>query len=192
MSARGDETRRKILEAATALFAQKSFSGVTMGDICKACGISRGGLYRHYASTEAIMIALVRQEQESALLALEKARSRQIPEPIVLKSFLRSRLQVLCDPSKCINNALSDFAANSESGKELLLERAKKSISILTEMISLSYGAKKLPCAEPETLAIHIICLLEGLSKHSALVGLTAQEQRSQLQLIESILSLEG
>ena len=54
MSAQGDQTRKKIRDAACMLFSQKGFSRVTMKDICDMTGLSRGGLYRHYGSTAEI------------------------------------------------------------------------------------------------------------------------------------------
>ena len=59
MSARGDKTRKDIKEKAYRLFAEKGFKDVTMQDICERTGLSRGGLYRHYESTEQIFLEIV-------------------------------------------------------------------------------------------------------------------------------------
>lgn len=52
------ETRERILEAATHVFAEKGYYGATMDDIVAASGISKGGLYFHFATKEAIFLAL--------------------------------------------------------------------------------------------------------------------------------------
>ena len=59
MSSRGDRTKQDIREKAYQLFAQKGFKEVTMKDICELTGLSRGGLYRHYESTEQIFLEIV-------------------------------------------------------------------------------------------------------------------------------------
>ncbi len=59
MSLKGDKTRQIIREKAYQLFAQKGFKEVTMKDICASTGLSRGGLYRHYESTEQIFLEIV-------------------------------------------------------------------------------------------------------------------------------------
>ena len=41
------------------MFAEKGFTKVTMKDICEACDLSRGGLYRHYGSTQEIFEAIL-------------------------------------------------------------------------------------------------------------------------------------
>lgn len=63
MSKKGDETKKMIIEAAKQLFAQRGFKDVTMSDICAATELSRGGLYRHYASTAEIFKELIRSNK---------------------------------------------------------------------------------------------------------------------------------
>jgi TetR/AcrR family transcriptional regulator, fatty acid metabolism regulator protein len=56
-----DPEKRKgqILTAALALFAEKGFHGASMGDIVAASGVSRGGVYWHFESKEAIVMAVL-------------------------------------------------------------------------------------------------------------------------------------
>lgn len=52
-------TRRRILEAALALFAEQGFRGTSVGEIEAAAGLAprSGGLYKHFASKEALLEA---------------------------------------------------------------------------------------------------------------------------------------
>ena len=59
MSSKGEKTKQDIREKAYQLFAEKGFKEVTMKDICERTGLSRGGLYRHYESTEQIFLEIV-------------------------------------------------------------------------------------------------------------------------------------
>jgi AcrR family transcriptional regulator len=52
-------TRRRILEAALGLFAEKGFAGASIRDIATAAGIQSASLYAHYASKEQILADLV-------------------------------------------------------------------------------------------------------------------------------------
>jgi AcrR family transcriptional regulator len=45
-----NKTREKILENAFNLFAKKGFEGVTIDDLMKNCGLTRGGFYAHFTS----------------------------------------------------------------------------------------------------------------------------------------------
>lgn len=43
-------TRRRILDAAAALFTAHGFEGTTIEDVMHACGLTRGGFYAHFPS----------------------------------------------------------------------------------------------------------------------------------------------
>jgi len=55
-----DTTRQKIELAALSLFARKGLS-VTVSEIAQVAGVSKGLLYNHYPSKEALIAELVRQ-----------------------------------------------------------------------------------------------------------------------------------
>ena len=55
-----ETTRQKIEAAALPLFARKGLS-VTIGDIAQAAGLSKGLLYSHYPSKDALIAELLRQ-----------------------------------------------------------------------------------------------------------------------------------
>ncbi|MGA8246010.1 MAG: helix-turn-helix domain-containing protein, partial [Nocardioides sp.] len=53
-------TRRdQILDTAAELFAAKGFHGVSVGEIGRACGISGPALYKHFASKDAVLAAML-------------------------------------------------------------------------------------------------------------------------------------
>ena len=54
---RGAETRREIVDAATRLFAERGYAAVSIEAVLGACGISRGALYHHFRSKEALFEA---------------------------------------------------------------------------------------------------------------------------------------
>jgi Transcriptional regulator len=58
--------RARILDAAAALFAERSPQDVTMEDIARKAGVGRGTLYRRYPDRASIAVALL-DEHERAL-----------------------------------------------------------------------------------------------------------------------------
>ena len=54
--------KNEILDAASALFAEKGFDNTSTNDILEAVGIARGTLYHHFKSKEAIMDALIERQ----------------------------------------------------------------------------------------------------------------------------------
>jgi AcrR family transcriptional regulator len=55
------ETRRRILESARRLFNRNGFSDVTIEQVMKRVGLTRGGFYKHFESKEALYAAAIRQ-----------------------------------------------------------------------------------------------------------------------------------
>lgn len=64
MTARGDETRARILSSALELFAERGFYGATMPDLAKRAGLGAASLYRHFVSKEELVRTVYAQAVE--------------------------------------------------------------------------------------------------------------------------------
>src|SRR5471030_3162784 len=49
------EKHQRILDAASRLFRERGFSGVSVGEIMKETGLTHGPFYNHFASKEALI-----------------------------------------------------------------------------------------------------------------------------------------
>lgn len=65
-TARAEDTRRKIYDAAMELFRAKGFEQTTMRDIAAKAGVALGGAYYYFSSKDAIVLAFYREMQESS------------------------------------------------------------------------------------------------------------------------------
>jgi AcrR family transcriptional regulator len=59
--ARGEATRQELVEAATRLFAANGYEDTSIEAVLGETGVSRGALYHHFASKEALFEAVVEQ-----------------------------------------------------------------------------------------------------------------------------------
>jgi AcrR family transcriptional regulator len=72
---RGRATRDQLVAVATELFAQRGFDGTSIEAVLEQAGVSRGSLYHHFASKEALFAAALDAveahigEETNALLA---------------------------------------------------------------------------------------------------------------------------
>jgi len=64
--------RDKLLAAAAALFAERGYSSVTLGDIGGAVGISGPGVYRHFKSKESLLGELLVDVSERLLTSAQE------------------------------------------------------------------------------------------------------------------------
>src|SRR5688572_9182786 len=58
-SARGEETRARLLDAAYAEFRRNGFHGTSMRQIAQAAGLAVGGIYNHFHGKEDIFAAVL-------------------------------------------------------------------------------------------------------------------------------------
>jgi AcrR family transcriptional regulator len=65
--ARAVETRALIIRAAAGVFTEHGYGGTSMADICLAAGLTKGALYFHFASKEALALAIIDAQHDQAL-----------------------------------------------------------------------------------------------------------------------------
>lgn len=58
MSGKGETTRNTIIDESLQLFSVKGYYNTSINDIMKATGLTKGGLYAHFASKEEIWYAV--------------------------------------------------------------------------------------------------------------------------------------
>lgn len=64
---RAVRTRRAVLEAAASVFAEHGYTAATVADILKAAGVTKGALYFHFDSKEALAKGILEVQVDQAL-----------------------------------------------------------------------------------------------------------------------------
>ena len=184
MSAKGDKTKELICSEAYKLFAEKGFKEVTMKDICEKTGLSRGGLYRHYSSTEEIfshIINALMQTQENEVL--NKIESLVPAKQILLELLNRYQIEML-DSSNCLTLAIYEFFSTLQrKGNESLLYE-QYLLSKKTWESLIAYGIK----TKAEAIIDIIIFSYQGVRLYSNLMLISPQIPENILYIIKNIL----
>ena len=76
--AKGERTRQAILRAAASLATVDGLEGLSIGNLAKALGMSKSGLYAHFRSKEELQIATV---DEAGRIFLEEVVEPALAEP---------------------------------------------------------------------------------------------------------------
>lgn len=71
------DTKQRILETALELFAQTGYLGTSMSDIAGQLGITKGALYKHYASKQEILSSIVARMNQ---MDYDRAAAYEMPE----------------------------------------------------------------------------------------------------------------
>ena len=89
VTAKAEDTRRKIYEAAMELFREKGFEQTTMRDIAARAGVALGGAYYYFSSKDAIVLAFYSYMQENS--------HEPILESLKEKKKLKDRIRCILD-----------------------------------------------------------------------------------------------
>ena len=63
--ARGEATRSQLLAIATRMFAERGYEDTSIEAVLREAGVSRGSLYHHFASKEALFEAVAEEVETS-------------------------------------------------------------------------------------------------------------------------------
>ena len=97
--ARAVETRAVIIRAAADVFTARGYGGTSMADICVAAGLTKGALYFHFASKEALALAIIGAQHERAIsLGEELLHSAQPALQVLLRMSFELGKQLRNDP----------------------------------------------------------------------------------------------
>ena len=77
---RGQATREHLIEVATGLFAARGYEGTSIEAVQQGAGVSRGSLYHHFASKDALFEAVL-EEVEARVGSAAIAAAADIPDP---------------------------------------------------------------------------------------------------------------
>ncbi len=88
-TAKAEETRERILNAALHLFAEKGFDETTMRDIAAAAGMATGAAYYYFRSKEELVMALYVRSSD--------VKRTFLPDAIAKSSDLKKRLRTIID-----------------------------------------------------------------------------------------------
>lgn len=156
----GERTRRLILEAAVRLATVEGLDGLSIGDLARATGVSKSGLYAHFGSKEELQLATVR------------AARRLFIDVVVVPALAFEglhRLRALCEsflsyverrtlPGGCFfAAAAAELAGRSGPVRALVADNQRQWNALLVEAATDAIERSELSAtADPSTLAFQL------------------------------------
>lgn len=127
--------REEILRAAAKMFASRGFHGVSIDDIGAAVGISGPGLYRHFASKEAMLAEMLIGISER-LLAGGMERVEDVAGPReALDELVRFHVDFALDNPELITVHDRDLASLPENEQRRVRQLQRRYVEIWVEVI---------------------------------------------------------
>lgn len=161
-----EQTRRRIVEAASRAYREDGVSGVGIGELMQSIGLTHGGFYAHFPSKEAL-VAEACEQVRSTLAAQFFAEAEETGGAEGLRHVLRGYLsrRHRDDPGAgCLMPALAADAARS--GPEVRASFTRSLRGLLAGIARLLPGGRRRaeePLADGEALPDEALVLVSGM-----------------------------
>lgn len=160
---RNENIREKILSAAEDLLASEKMSDISLADIAKEAGVSKGTLYYYYKNKNDLIFDITDKyldQQLQDLLTWTEDASKDTSMHRLIKYVLQRDVET----ANLRLHLFSDSAAGNEQLRKRLLQRYEDFASILTEKIS--ERTSEIP---PDYLSWLLLILSDGLFIHKTI-----------------------
>lgn len=146
VTARAEDTRRKIYDAAMEMFREKGFDETTMRDIAAKAGVALGGTYYYYSSKDAIVLAFYREMQDASTSLVSEGLADKKKLKDRLRAVLEERLKLL-EPNRRFCAALFRHAPDSSDPLSPFSEETQliRNAAVQQMRMALEGGDVKIP-----------------------------------------------
>ena len=162
---KGEQTRKKIVQAAAPIFNQRGYEGSSLNDLMEATGLQKGGIYRHFASKEELAAEAFDYTWEAVwtarLLHVDEKASGIDKLKQLIANFVERRAPI---PGGC---PILNTAVDADDGNPVLRARVAKalrswvgSVQAFVEQAQEERGAHRR--VDPKAVATMIVASLEG------------------------------
>lgn len=100
MNENQDDTRRRVLEAAGLIFADKGFDATTVREICARAGANQAAVNYHFRDKESLYFEAVQHAHCVGMEETMPSWSSETPPAVKLRQFIEGMLSHLLDPSR--------------------------------------------------------------------------------------------
>jgi len=183
---KGEQTRRKIVEAAAPIFNKQGYKGSSLNDLMEATGLKKGGIYRHFSTKEELAAEAFDYTWEAAwnarLLHVDEKSNGIEKLKQLIGNFIDYRSPV-AGGCPILNTAI-----DADDGNPVLRARVAKALrSWLKRLEVMVEQAQERGEARPEvdakTVATLVVASLEGALMMSRLQRNEETLRRVQLHL---------
>jgi AcrR family transcriptional regulator len=171
MQQRSEETRDRLLQAALNSFAEQGYDATGVAEICQRAGVSKGAFYYHFASKQALFVALL----EQWLAALDREMARLAPPAATAVENLQAMVGLLQQVFRDASGRLPMFlefwrqAARDETIWQATMAPFKRYHTLLAGAIRQGIAEGSLRPCDPEQAARVLISMAVGMVLQSAI-----------------------
>ncbi len=118
--------KEHIVEAATRLFVERGYEGISMREIAQAAGLSKAGLYHHFHDKEALFLAVLTANLRRVAALIDRARATHADTRARLTAILRGIFSLPPEYRAIIRLASQEMAALSPEARATFAHRYRE------------------------------------------------------------------
>jgi AcrR family transcriptional regulator len=158
--------REAILDVAVELFRERGFHSVGIDEIGTAAGISGPGVYRHFASKAALLVALFDAITERILLAAEEIQKTDCPPAELVDRLVSFHVATAVEERSLLSVWLQDGRSLPSSDRGRIVRRQVEYVGIWVQ--ALVRLRPELSPAEAETVVHAALGAVNSVAFHDA------------------------
>lgn len=193
MGEKSVQKKKYILETARKVFVEKGYKNVTMKDIVETCGISRGGLYLYFDSTEQILLEVLQMEADETDDVFSQNITQDDTAADILTLFLKEQKKELLQKKNSLTVAIYEyfFSHKATDKNNMLRKQFDAGVRVLEKLIEAGIASGEFYCEDPKGAASNIMYVLEGMKIDAQTFGITEKMVDEQLLYIMQGLIVE-
>lgn len=160
---RQQKKRRRIIETASRVFAERDYHAVTMDEIAQGSGVGKGTLYRYFDSKEDLFIALM--DEGLALLAdrLEEEQKAEVPPAEILSRMIHAIVRSFSEHLPFFRILNGDKGRLIVRKKQLFKERRRRLVTVLGRVLERGMASGVFRQVDPEVTPSLLIGMVWGM-----------------------------
>jgi AcrR family transcriptional regulator len=161
----GAASRTRILDAAAEVFARLGYDRARMADVVEASGMTKGSVYFHFESKEALAVAVLTEKHGQWLGQVRSSLSQVAPGPDRLNALLPAMLSLhRDDPYAWAVSRLAQNLAELPATRSLATELTQRWVDVVADVVrdALPPGTGPSP-ADPALVATLLVGAFDGL-----------------------------
>jgi AcrR family transcriptional regulator len=146
-------TRRRLLDAAETVFADKGYHGAAVDDIVQASDSSKGGFYFHFPNKEAIFLALIEALTPKLEAAVDHAIAGETDPVAQLDAALRVALETFSRHRRLSKILLVEAVGLGHGFDEKLMQVRGRFAAMIQRRLDLAIAAGSITPMDSEIVA---------------------------------------
>ena len=196
MSEKSGQKKQYIVDTARGVFVEKGYKNVTMKDIVDACGISRGGLYLYFSSTQELFLEVLGSEgaETGETGEMEELFGGDAFPSDILALFLKEQKKELLRRKNNLTMAVYEyfFAHKVPKKDNPLKKKFDMAVRIVEKLIEAGVENGEFYCEDAKAAARNIMYVLEGLKITAKTMGVSEESvDRELLYIMQGLVAEE-